>query len=548
MSPASNVAAAITIAPSTPVASTSIASTPAPTRGEYERSAFQLLRLGRVPGLTLDHLSFRVLLFLLGQRPGTYAAHQQTIARALDSNVSSIRVALRRLRAAGLVLWELIPPHHVLPTGRFARTNVCRYLVDLTRLAGALGLFAGDLVGPRYAPPRSVRRAVSAVPSGATRPTGLGAADGARDTLDEPDMTDDSHLDETVVHAPDSDASTRSNSDASTCTDLRSEQKASPLPLAPVVCDSPAETPREEEAISQNSQKPQNTPQILHAQIAHVAQLWDRLGFDSSPIGARERRALENRHREGATFEQLEAAVAGAGVDDWLRRRAKAPFAVVFASVASVERFAHEGRKLAPSPRELAPAPCTELFAAVEDRDVRGALDARESAHGFRRAVEGDPEAVGAQVHSPHPARARLRERRQDSNAVAHAASHPPSDESLAQEIHAALVAADDDHLDDGDVALDETDPHPRREPEHFGRLGMLGRRGGDRDDLAAHDAGPRTSIDTSDAGSDHRAEDSTRQPAAPLPAAPLTPEEFERRRAEQLARARAWMQDETPA
>ena len=49
---------------------------------------------------------------------------------------------------------------------------------------------------------------------------------------------------------------------------------------------------------------------------------------------------------EGATIERLEAAVVGASANDWLRNRAKVPFAVVFASLASVERFAHEGRRV----------------------------------------------------------------------------------------------------------------------------------------------------------------------------------------------------------
>ena len=94
--------------------------------------------MGHVPGLALSHLDFRVLVFLLAQKPGAYAAHQQTIAKACDSNTTSIRQALGRLRAAGLVLWELIPPHHALPTGRFTRTNVNRYWVHLPRLGALL--------------------------------------------------------------------------------------------------------------------------------------------------------------------------------------------------------------------------------------------------------------------------------------------------------------------------------------------------------------------------------------------------------------------------
>jgi hypothetical protein len=61
------------------------------TRANYERFAFLLLRVGHVPGLVLRHLDFRVVLFLLAQKPGAYAAHHHTIARACDSNTSSIR-------------------------------------------------------------------------------------------------------------------------------------------------------------------------------------------------------------------------------------------------------------------------------------------------------------------------------------------------------------------------------------------------------------------------------------------------------------------------
>jgi hypothetical protein len=110
----------------------------ASTRANYERFAFLLLRTGHVPGRALAHRDFRVLLFLLGQKPSHYATHHHTIAKACDSNTTSIRQSLGRLRAAGLVLWELIPPHHALPTGRFTRTNVNRYWVHLPRLAGLL--------------------------------------------------------------------------------------------------------------------------------------------------------------------------------------------------------------------------------------------------------------------------------------------------------------------------------------------------------------------------------------------------------------------------
>jgi hypothetical protein len=78
-------------------------------------------------------------------------------------------------------------------------------------------------------------------------------------------------------------------------------------------------------------------------ELEPIIRGWSKLGLGE--LDARSVRALQNRRSEGATVEQLEAAVAAAATDEWLRRRAKVPFAVVFASVASIERFAHQGRK-----------------------------------------------------------------------------------------------------------------------------------------------------------------------------------------------------------
>ena len=283
----------------------------ASTRANYERFAFLLLRVGHVPGLALAHLDFRVLLFLLAQKPGQYAAHHGTIAKACDTNVTSIKRALSRLHAAGLVLWELIPPHHALPTGRFTRTNVNRYWVHLPRL-GAL------LEGPMVPPPTRA---------------------------------------ETT-------SSTRSNSTSSYGTEIRSEQKPPPLPPREPPAASAAPPPTvpasEEEAFNSIA---------LTTELEPVCQSWERLGLGK--LDARSVRALENRRAEGATLQQLEAAVVGAGADDWIRRRAKVPFAVVFATLASVERFAHEGRKILDAKDFAARRAAEELRAEREWRAER---------------------------------------------------------------------------------------------------------------------------------------------------------------------------------
>jgi hypothetical protein len=77
--------------------------------------------------------------------PG-YFAHQKVIAEAVESNLTSVRKALFELRDAGFVAWDLIPPHHPLPTGKYTRTNVNQYFVQVDALLRALG--GDEAVGP----------------------------------------------------------------------------------------------------------------------------------------------------------------------------------------------------------------------------------------------------------------------------------------------------------------------------------------------------------------------------------------------------------------
>jgi hypothetical protein len=104
------------------------------TRELYWRCMVSLARRGKVPNVALSHRAYRVLQFLLGQRPG-YFAHHQVIADAIESNLTSVRLALSELREAGFVCWELIPP----PTGKYTRTNVNQYFVEADALLRALG-------------------------------------------------------------------------------------------------------------------------------------------------------------------------------------------------------------------------------------------------------------------------------------------------------------------------------------------------------------------------------------------------------------------------
>jgi hypothetical protein len=241
----------------------------------------------------------RVLTFLLGQRPG-YFAHHKTIAEAIETNLTSLRAALAELRAEGLLTWELIPPHHQLPTGKYTRTNVNQYFINAEALLGVLGVDANG------------------TPSQSATPT-------------------------------------PQESDASSGTDPKFEQH-SPRPLGVCCGTSPNHAPSEAEGFPKflNANRARADPpdatagrsatpvreQTAPPELDAVLDDWraSRLGDADD----RSKQALRNRHAEGATVDQLRAAAQ----DDWLRQgHAKCAFAVVFATVDSVARFADVGRE-----------------------------------------------------------------------------------------------------------------------------------------------------------------------------------------------------------
>ena len=286
------------------------------TREMYWRCLNALTRRGKGPNVALGHLAFRLLLFLLGQRPG-YFAHQQVIADAVDSNLTSVRKALFELRDTGFVSWNLIPPHHPLPTGKYTRTNVNQYFVEADALLHVLG---GDEAA---GPPRTV-------------------------------------------------ASTHPNSSASTGTDPKFEQDP-PLPPEgrskppPDRCLGKGEIQfskfhgarpalRPPSDVSGVRRAGQERSRKVPPELETILAAWRAL--DLGEPDDRSIQALRNRHAEGATSEQLAMAVEGARHDEWLRKgRAKSPFAVVFASQITVERFASSGREHA---RRLKPRPARE--------------------------------------------------------------------------------------------------------------------------------------------------------------------------------------------
>lgn len=275
------------------------------SRELYGRALVGLARRGGVPTVGLSHLAVRVLLFLLGQRPG-YFAHQKVIAAAIGSNLNSTRRALFELRAAGLVSWTLILPHRPLPTGKYTRTNANRYFVEAEALLRALG------VDETARPPITV-------------------------------------------------APTHPNSGASTGTDLKSEQDHPPLPprgdSMPRRDRRPTEGEnrlkegkegkpehRKPDPAGNARQAPRGRPPMPSAELEQILASWRAV--DLGEPDDRSVRALQNRWAEGATLEQLKAAVEGARHDEWLRQgRAKSAFAVVFASRTSIDRFAAAGRE-----------------------------------------------------------------------------------------------------------------------------------------------------------------------------------------------------------
>lgn len=245
-----------------------------------------------------------MLLFLLGQRPG-YFAHQQVIADAVESNLTSVRRALAELRDAGLASWELIPPHHPLPTGRYTRTNVNQYFVEADALLSALG---GDEAA---GPPRTV--ASTHPNSGA--PTGT-----------DPEFEQDPPLPPDRHSKPQ-----RAGGAARGEIQFFESRRTGPETRRP-------------SATAGEPHEPQRSSPAVTPELEKVLTAWRAL--DLGALDDRSVRALVNRQAEGATIEQLVAAVEGAKQDDWLRQgRAKSPFAVVFVSLASVARFAAAGQE-----------------------------------------------------------------------------------------------------------------------------------------------------------------------------------------------------------
>jgi hypothetical protein len=157
----------------------------------------------------------------------------------------------------------------------------------------------------------------------------------------------------------------------------------------------------------------------LPPELEPIAAAWTGHGLGA--LDAKSVKALENRLAEGATLEQLAAAVEGANVDVWLRRGgARSPFAVVFANRASLERRAHEGRKVLDA---RAAATRHEAEERRRDREWRELQKARwrderpPTAAELRQSM---PEHVPVRLPEPMTA-SELAQRRREQLALAEA-------------------------------------------------------------------------------------------------------------------------------
>lgn len=84
-----------------PAACTATGDAPADEHDVCRQCLFALLNRGHVPGRKIDHFAYRLLLFLLAQGPG-YVARRHTLAKKLDTNDTTVKVGLARLRAVML--------------------------------------------------------------------------------------------------------------------------------------------------------------------------------------------------------------------------------------------------------------------------------------------------------------------------------------------------------------------------------------------------------------------------------------------------------------
>jgi hypothetical protein len=288
-------------------------------RVAYERALLMLCTRGRIPGVKLSPLQFRVLCFALSQGPG-FVMKQHKIAAELECSRLQVWRALKTLRRLGLVLAELIPGHKPLPWTRngqpiYTRTKVCRYWVRIEALRVPL---ESEQPGGSLEKP-STRQ----IEKDETTPTPTPSRGGRQE---------------------------RREQDPHGAPRRRVESETPPSADASSARDT---SPATDDAVREHQGGRSTSRATVAPELERLARAWDALNLRDqrgpSRAGARERGALGARRAEGCTLAELEDAIAGAGANEWLRKgRAGSAFAIVFANTCSVRRFAAEGRPLRP--------------------------------------------------------------------------------------------------------------------------------------------------------------------------------------------------------
>jgi len=156
--------------------------------------------------------------------------------------------------------------------------------------------------------------------------------------------------------------------------------KPPPIPLADAGEPEPDDTPEGGDS-TEGGPEPEAqassavySGQSIEPEVERVEEAWSATGLPA--LDARGRAAIGGRRREGAALAELLLAVAGASADPWLRRpQCRVPHAVVFASLASVGRFADAGREL-----PIAPETPPIRRAAAPPRRPQALLDPVEPA------------------------------------------------------------------------------------------------------------------------------------------------------------------------
>jgi hypothetical protein len=309
-----------------------------PASVDLERAQLYVSRGGRVRGAPLKPVHRVVLCYLLSEQArygNGKTIFQKNIARELGLHRLQVQRAIAALRRWGLVLTILIQANHEKPWSsrasqpEYTRNKILRYWCRADRI-----------LAPE--PPEGL----SGEPS-----------DGS---CSEPSPRRERSCEEQPPPTPATgDALAQADAPAGH-RESRATLTRPPRPRRPCRADARGESRpgAEEQAAGRDaqgrSQAPREASPELEAELTALAVRWNCLGMphangSASSVGPRERQAWRNRLAEGCTVGELAEAIVGADKGDsagWLRggRARVGAFGVVFATIASVRRYAAEGR------------------------------------------------------------------------------------------------------------------------------------------------------------------------------------------------------------